>query len=126
MIKVKDIEKLQENVIKLCAFAHKHNFLDLDNEAHSPIVREFVDIFTNGAAGPLIRSDLETLVRGIQAFVRLPVYTTDQAAAWLGVGIDTVRDAVWRSGELKSMKPGHDRLITHASLVAYRDSQATQ
>ena len=112
MIKVKDTEKLQENIIELLDFALRHEFID----------RELVDIFTSGITGPLIRSDLEALVREVQAFFKQPVYTTDQAAAWLGVGIDSVRDAVFRDKTLRSMKPGHDRLITHGWLVEYRDN----
>jgi len=118
MVKVKNIERLQENVIDLAAFAQKHGYLDLDNGT-STVTREFVDIFTNGCSGPLTTSDLSVLVRGIQAFVRLPVYTTEQAAAWAGVGIDTIRDAIWRNGKLKTMKPGHDVLIAHAELVRF-------
>ena len=122
MLKVKDTELLQENVIGLVAFAQKHEFLNLNGDSKSPVVREYVDIFTNGWNGRLTLSDLETLIKGTQAFVRLPVYTPKQAAAWLGAGMDHVRDAVWRNGKLRSMKPGHDRLITHAWLVQYRDS----
>jgi len=121
MIKVRDTEKLQENVINLVRFALEHKFLDWDNGSSSKVTQEFVDIFTSGCSGTLPPSDLETLVKGVQAFIRLPVYTTDQAAAWLGCGIDSVRDAVWRNGTLKSMKPGHDRLITHGWLVEYRE-----
>ena len=122
MLKVKDTELLQENVIGLVAFAQRHEFLNLDRETASMVARDYVTIFTNGCSGRLTPFDLETLVRGTQAFVRLPVYTPKQAAAWLGVGLDHVRDAVWRNDKLKSMKPGHDRLITHAWLVQYRES----
>ena len=123
MVKVKNIERLQENVIELAAFAHKHNFLDLDNGEHSSVTREFVDFFTKGCSGSLTRRELTVLVKGIQAFVRLPVYTTEQAAAWLGVGIDSVRDAVWRDKTLRSMKPGHDRLVCHGWLAEYQALQ---
>ena len=118
-IRVRDTELLQENVIDLIDFAQRHEFLYLEDDGPA---QEYVQVFTNGCAGQLTLSDLETLIRGTQAFVRLPVYTTPQAAAWLGVGLDHVRDAVWREGKLKSMKPGHDRLITHRWLVEYRDS----
>ena len=121
MVKVKNTERLQENVIELVSFAHKHDFIDLDNG--SPIVREFVDFFTKGCSGSLTRRELTVLVKGIQAFVRLPVYTTEQAAAWLGVGIDSVRDAVWREKTLRSMKPGHDRLVCHGWLAEYQALQ---
>lgn len=122
MIRVQDTELLQENVIGLVAFAQKHEFINLNGASSSPLVREFVRIFTSGCSGQLTLPDLETLIRGTQAFVRLPIYTPKQAAAWLGVGLDHVRDAVWRDGKLKSMKPGHDRLITHPWLAEYRAS----
>ena len=122
MIRVQDTELLQENVIDLISFAQKHEFLNLDRQTASMVAQEYVNVFTNGCSGRLPLPDLEDLIRGTQAFVRLPVYTPQQAAAWLGVGMDHVRDALWRNGKLRSMKPGHDRLITHAWLVEYRQT----
>ena len=121
MIKVQDTELLQENVIDLVAFAQKHGFVNLNEASSSRVIQDYVGIFTNGCSGQLTLSDLELLIKGTQAFVRLPVYTPSQAAAWLGVGLDHVRDALWRNGKLRSMKPGHDRLITHHWLVQYRE-----
>lgn len=122
MIKVRDTELLQENIIDLIDFAIKHEFVGWGEDGSSEVVQEYVQIFTNGCNGRLPLSDLELLIKGTQAFVRLPVYTTPQAAAWLGVGIDHVRDALWRNDKLKSMKPGHDRLITHGWLYEYLQS----
>jgi len=119
MIRVQDTELLQENIIDLISFAQKHEFLNLNGDSPSPVVKDYVQVFTNGCNGSLPLSDLETLIKGTQAFVRLPVYTPQQAAAWLGVGMDHVRDALWRNGKLRSMKPGHDRLITHHWLYEY-------
>jgi len=113
-IRVMDLELLQENVMNLVNYAEQNGGLRLNGESGS-----FVEIFTKAANGNLTRSELEDLVSGVQSFVRLPVYTTTQAAAWLGVGIDTIRDAVWRTGKIKTMKPGHDVLVPHEELVNY-------
>lgn len=121
MIKAQDTERLQENIIDLIAFANEYKFIDFDEWEKAPAVQWFVEIFTNGCSGRLTLPDLEKLIKGTQAFIRLPVYTPQQAAAWLGVGMDHVRDAVWRNGKLRSMKPGHDRLITHHWLVQYKE-----
>ena len=40
MLKVKDTELLQENVIGLVAFAQRHEFLNLNGDSESPVVRE--------------------------------------------------------------------------------------
>jgi len=122
MIRVKDTELLQENVIGLVEFANEHRFIDLDGAYESETVQSFVEIFTKGCQEPLTRRELEDLVTGVQAFIRLPVYTTNQAAAWLGVGIDTIREAVWRQQKIKIMKPGHDVLVPHSELVKYLEN----
>lgn len=123
MIKVRDTELLQENIIGLISFARDNGFLELGDNSPSTFVNEFVQTFTKGCSGCLTLPELETLVKGTQAFLRLPVYTSGMAAAWLGVGIDTMRDAIWRSGKIKTIKPGHDVLITHGELVRFRDER---
>jgi excisionase family DNA binding protein len=117
MINVKDTELLQENVLDLISFANEHQFINLDDTANG-----FVEIFTKGCNGPLTRSELEDLVTGTQSFIQLPVYTTNQAAAWLGVGIDTIREAVWRKKSIWTFKPGHDVLVPHSELVKYLEN----
>lgn len=121
-IRVRDTELLQENVLDLVRFAIEHRFIAPDGAQKDEPISQFVDIFTKGCNGPLTRSELGDLVTGVQAFVRLPVYTTNQAAAWLGVGIDTIREAVWRSEKIKTMKPGHDVLVPHVELVKYLEN----
>jgi len=119
-IKVRNLELLQKNIIDMVAFALENGYVQFDN-GDDP--QPLVDNFTNGCSGTLNRSELEDLLETVQQFVRLPVYTSEHAAAWLGVGIDTMRDAIWRSNKIKTIKPGHDVLITHAELVKFRDSR---
>jgi len=121
MVKVRNLEKQQAALVRLIRFAEEHDFIPmLNNNFTSPVVDEFVKLFTSGSNGtPLTRQELTRLTTLTQALVSLPAYTTDHAAAWLGVGIDTIRDAVWRNKTLRTMKPGHDVLITHAWLVQF-------
>jgi hypothetical protein len=124
MIQVKDTELLQENILDLIAFANEHRYIQFDGVQDSEVVQSFVEIFTKGATEPLTRPELAQLVKGVQAFVHLPVYTTNQAAAWLGKGMDTIRYAVWRSDppKMRTIKPGHDVLVPHEELVRYLEN----
>lgn len=124
-IRVRNLERQQAALVRLIAFAEKHGFIPaLNGGFQSPVIQEFVQLFTNGANGaPLSRKELARLTDLTQTLVSLPVYTTAQAAAWLGVGIDAVRDAVWKSDPptLKTFKPGHDVLVSHGELVRFSE-----
>ena len=124
MIRVQNLALLQENIMDLVEYAHQHDAVHLNGEHDLEIVAQFIEVFKRGVHNPLTRKELEALVRGVQECVKLPVYTTTQAAAWLGVGIDRIRDAVWKSDppELKTMKPGHDILVPHEELVRFLEN----
>jgi hypothetical protein len=126
MLKVRNLEKQQEALVRLVKFAEEHGFIPMLNEEYaSPLVDEFVQLFTSSSNGtPLTRQELTRLTSLTQVFVSLPVYTTGMAAAWLGVGIDTIRDVIWRSDppKLKTMKMGHDILVKHSELVRFSES----
>jgi hypothetical protein len=125
-LKVQNLEKQQDSLVRLIEFATEHGFIPmLNGDFSSPVIDEFVNLFTSSRNGTLLtRQKLGRLTQLTQTLVSLPVYTTEQAAAWLGVGIDRIREDVWKSDPppLKTMKPGHDRLTTHGWLVQYRDN----
>jgi len=52
MIRVQDTELLQENIIDLISFAQKHEFLNLNGDSPSPVVKDYVQVFTNGKPTP--------------------------------------------------------------------------
>ena len=121
MVKVRNTDRLQEKLVELVRVANEWGAIDIEWPYESRTVEDFVNLFTKASQEPLSREELTRFVKGIQAFVRLPVYTTELAAAWLGVGIDTMRTAIWRSDppKLKTQKLGHDVLIEHGELVQF-------
>jgi hypothetical protein len=112
-MRIKDLETHQEKLLTLVNFAQKHSKVD----------DYFVKNFTIACTEALPPSELEELNRQVRENVRLPVYTTDQAATWCGLGIDSIRDGIWRNKKLPSMKPGHDVLIQHEDLVVWFDER---
>lgn len=123
-LRIRDLEKHQVSLVRLLEFAHENGFVPPMNGGRFPssVMDEFVNLFTSGSAGtPLTRQELTRLTSLTQEFVRLPVYTTEMAAAWLGVGIDALRQAIWKSDPptLRTFKMGHDRLIEHGELVRF-------
>ena len=120
MLKVRDLDAQQQRLIKLLTFAQKEGFVT-NGALHSPVVVEFVELFTKGSTEALTRWELTRLTLLTQTLVGLPVYTTEMASGWLGVGIDAIRTAIWKSNPptLKTIKPGHDVLIEHRELVRF-------
>lgn len=123
MLKVRDLEAQQQRLIKLLTFARKEGFVT-NGALHSPVIVEFVELFTKGSAEALTRWELTRLTLLTQTLVRLPVYPTEMASGWLGVGLDAIRTAIWKSDPpmLKTIKPGHDVLIGHGELVRFLDN----
>lgn len=123
MLKVRDLDAQQGRLMKLLTFARKEKFVT-NGALHSPVIVEFVELFTKGSAEALTRQELTRLTLLTQTLVGLPVYTTEMASGWLGVGIDAIRTAIWKSDPpaLKTMKMGHDVLIEHEELVRFLDN----
>lgn len=121
MVKVRNTDRLQEKLVELVRVANEWGAIDVGGAHESSMVEDFVNLFTKASQEPLSREELTHLVKGIQTFIQLPVYTTELAAAWAGVGIDTLRTAIWRSDPptLKTQKLGHDVLIEHKELVQF-------
>lgn len=105
--------------------AHQEKLLDLVYHARDyfGLSSDFVTVFTNACEEGLTDPDLAAWNEEIRRRVKLPVYTTTLAAAWCGVGIDAIRDGLWKIGDLRSWKPGHDKLILHQDLVKWYDSR---
>lgn len=117
-MKVRNLKRHQDNLIALIKFAETNEYATLPT---NPI---FVEIFTKGSQGDLTPAELSWLTKKTRNIVHLPVYTTTQAAAWLGVGLDTIRSAIWKSNppKLRHFKPGHDVLISAGALWAYLEN----
>lgn len=84
------------------------------------LVTEIFQAESNGG-----EADMKTLIELtllVQRYVELPVYTLRQAAAWLGLSYEAVRDAVY-ADRIKAIKPGHDLLVLHAQVEGYKAQQ---
>lgn len=112
MLRVRDTTKHQEKLLDLVY--HARDYFGLSNA--------FVTEFTSACQEGLTDQELGAWNKVIQQRVKLPVYTTTLAAAWAGVGIDAIRDGIWKLGNLPSWKPGHDKLILHEDLVEWVNS----
>ena len=115
-------QKIVTGKISKNAEGVKSTFIGVNLEA--PVSRnKFRKIYRKlkGSAEALTRQELTRLTLLTQTLVGLPVYTTEMASGWLGVGIDAIRTAIWKSDPptLKTIKPGHDVLIEHGELVRF-------
>jgi hypothetical protein len=118
-----DLEAQQERLIDLLKCADEIGAITLKSMPNSPVAQRFVELFTMGSQEALTRRELTDLTLLAQTFVRMPVYTPEQASGWLGEGLDRVRDGVWRNGKLRSYQPGRkQRLILHKWLVEYQNN----
>lgn len=68
------------------------------------------------------KKQVVALTKLVQKSVRLPVYTTEQAAAWLGVSVRTLYTAK-AEGRIGANKPAHDLLFPHEELEKYQKSR---
>lgn len=112
MLRVRDLNKHQESLLDLVYVARDYFGLS----------KEFVNEFTKACNGDLTPSDLAAWNEVIRKRVKLPVYSPTLAAAWCGIGIDGIRDGVWKRKDLRAWKPGHDILILHDDLEEWFNS----
>jgi hypothetical protein len=70
----------------------------------------------------MLPSELDRLRDLVQEHVNLHVYTTQHAAAWVGVHWRTIQDAIY-TGRIQSHLPGHDRVILHDELVRFNQER---
>ena len=117
-LRMSNLESQQTALVDLVLFSGNHGEIDLGNT-------EFLDLVAKAYVQQLSLQDLERLTELVQECTSLPVYTTTQAAAWAGVTIDGVRNAIWHTSPplLKTFKPGHDVLVKHQDLVAYANAR---
>ena len=105
--------------MRLITFAEENGFFHPDIfNVEGAYHQRFQELYSMAQGKELSREELTFLTEATQAYVMLPVFTTEQAAAWAGVGIDTIRDAVWRHDppKLNTIKPGHDVLVLRSDL----------
>lgn len=115
-LRMKNLRRQQSLLVDLVTFARDHGELRTDHDN----VREFVDLFAQATAKQLALEKLERLTELTQQVLVLPVFTTFQAAAWLGITRDGLVDVLRRDNPpVKAMKPGHDVLIAYDELVRY-------
>ena len=117
MLLMHDLGTHQKALLDMVTFARDHGELREDN----PKVNEFLDLLDEANKRELNRTELDRLTSLTREVVILPVYTLNQAAAWLGVTVDALRHAIWKVDPplIQSFKGGHDRLITHQELARY-------
>ena len=76
---------------------------------------ELADLAESAAKQLLNKAETVRLTELVQKCVRLPGYSTAQAAAWLGLSVRGVFHAI-EDGRIKPLKPGHDLVIPHEQL----------
>lgn len=70
----------------------------------------------------MLPSELDRLSDLVRQHVNLQVYTTQHAAAWLGMHWRSVQDAIYTK-RIQSHRPGHDRVILHDELVRFNQER---
>lgn len=68
------------------------------------------------------KEDLVALTHRVQQVVRLDLYTSRMAAAWLGMSVRGVRTAV-DGGRLHPLKLGHDLVYVHSDLEQFHQNR---
>ena len=66
--------------------------------------------------------DYARLIELVQEHVNLHVYTTVQAATWLGMSVRGLQDALY-GNRISAYRPGHDLIFTHDELVRFNRSR---
>jgi len=111
---VKEIERQQRELALLLQYAATMGGIDYAalDKAESD---ELADLADSAAKQLLNKQETVRLTELVQKCVRLPGYSTAQAAAWLGLSVRGVFHAI-SDGRIKPLKPGHDLVIPHDQL----------
>ena len=79
---------------------------------------ELADLAESAAKQLLTKAETVRLTELVQKCVRLPGYSTAQAAAWLGLSVRGIFHAM-HDKRIEALKPGHDLVIPHDQLERY-------
>ena len=83
---------------------------------------ELADLTFSASRLLLDKEETVRLTELVQKCVRLPGYSSRQAAAWLGLSVRAIANAVGEK-RIEALKPGHDLVIPHEQLEQYHQER---
>ena len=110
-----------DDLARLIQFATENDALTNGETLHFSILADAVLSAAEKGNAADDRTLLE-LTLLVQDHITLPVYTLRQAAAWLGLSYEALRDAHY-NGRIQTLKPGHDLLVSAEEVRRYNDER---
>jgi hypothetical protein len=113
-MRMNDLDWQQAELLDLITSAIENKHINMEAEE----MDDFLAMADIALSGKMTKPELAELTRLTQSVVRLPLYTTRQAAAWCGVTQQGIVYAI-NNGLLNALKPGHDLLVEQSELKRY-------
>ena len=113
-MRIHDLEYQQAELLALITQAVETKAVKLD----TPTLSDFLDLADEATERQLDNAELAELTRLVQQVIELPMYSTRQAAAWLGMSYSGVQYAIYQN-KLHALQPGRDLVFLHQELERY-------